>query len=356
MISCKLLLIYFYSVYYVRALTSITTPNKIQTSKDTNLSKVQPTLSKRSTALDVIKELNNCNRLAKYVNKQKSVAVVTGGSSGIGLCTVEAISLTGMKVVLCARDVDSAQKAIEKFTQKNNIRIQKLDLTDLSNIETACKDIINIEGEIDVLINNAGVMAIPKREETKQGFEMQLGTNHIGHHMFTRLLLPIMNEDGGRVVTVASTAHQGGNIDKNDLNYNKGRMYTPWGAYSQSKLANILFAKGLQSRLKKSEKDILSISLHPGVINTPLWRNIPKPVQFVSSIIADKTIEQGAATNVFACLMESKDQFEGGEYLSDCSVVMPSKKAKDEDGKLSDWLWSETDRMIVDKGFVLPDF
>jgi len=296
--------------------------------------------------------MGNHNCLAPYVN-ENSVGVVTGGSSGIGLCTVEALSLTGMRVVLCARDVEAAEKAIEKFTQKGNIRIQKLDLSDLNNIKDACEDIIATEGQLDLLINNAGVMAIPKREETKEGFEMQLGVNHIGHFMFNRLLLSYVNE-GGRVVTVASTAHEGGDIDKDDINYSEARKYTPWGAYSQSKLANILFAKSLQDKVSNAGKDIISLSLHPGVIKTPLWRNTPKVVQVISGLIADKTSEQGAATNVYASIMNS-ETFKGGEYLADCKITNPTKKAEDEDGKLRDWLWTKTENMITEKGFVLPD-
>lgn len=328
------------------------TPSNAQV-EGTHIRKRQPVLNKKSTALEVLKELNNSNCLASYVKNEKAVVVITGGSSGIGLRTVEALSLTGMQIVLCARNVEAAQKAIDEFTQKGNIRIQKLDLTDLSNIEIACKEIVDTEGQVDLLINNAGVMAIPKREETKQGFEMQLGTNHVGHYMFSRLLLPNMNK-GGRIVTVASTAHKGGEIDKSDINYSTSRKYSPWGAYSQSKLANILFAKSLQDRLKNTEKDILSLSLHPGVIKTSLWKNTPKIVQLISRVIADKTPEQGAATNVYASLMES-DAFEGGEYLADCNVAVPTKKAKDEDRELRNWLWTETEKMIVDKGFVLPD-
>jgi len=311
-----------------------------------------PKLSKKSTALDVLKELNNYNCLAPYVN-ENSVAVITGGSGGIGLCTVEALSLTGMRVVLCARDVEAAEKVINDLTQKDNIRIQKLDLSDLNNIKEACEEIISTEGSIDVLLNNAGVMAIPNREETKEGFEMQLGVNHIGHFMFSRLLLPHINK-GGRVVTVASTAHEGGDIDKGDINYSEGRQYTPWGAYSQSKLANILFAKGLQDKVSNTKKDIISLSLHPGVIKTSLWRNTPKAVQLISGVIADKTSEQGAATNVYASLIRS-ETFNGGEYLADCKIKNPNKKGEDEDGNLRDWLWTETEKLIAEKGFILPD-
>jgi len=259
-----------------------------------------------------------------------------------------------MKVVLCARDVDAAEAALEKMpAARNNVRIQKLDLADLASVESAAREISQTEGEIDALLNNAGVMATPNRSETAQGFELQFGTNHVGHHMLTRLLLPYVRE-GGRVVTVASEAHRTGRLDFDDLNFSIDRKYSPWGAYGQSKLANVLFAKGLNDRLKKSGSDIVSVSLHPGVIKTPLWRNTPSVVQFLSGIINDKTIEQGAATNVYCCMMDPL-AFEGGEYIMDCKVGTPSNDGEDVAKKRRNELWDSTERMIINAGFVLPE-
>ena len=119
----------------------------------------------------------------------------------------------------------------------------QVDLADLDSIKEACEQIARTEGRVSLLLNNAGVMATPQLT-TKQGFELQVGTNHLGHHALTRLLLPIMDDDG-RVVTVASTAHTMGQVDTTDLFFKEGRKYSPWGAYGQSKAANILFAKGL---------------------------------------------------------------------------------------------------------------
>lgn len=329
-------------------------------------------LGKQSTALDVLTYLNKNSLLANYVThnndkKRQPVVVVTGGSSGIGLPTVETLSLAGMKVVLCARNVTSAQMVIENEIPKSlqaNIRIQEMDLSDMASIEAAVMDIVkeecsgsDIDGDIDVLLNNAGVMAPPKRLSTVQGLELQFGTNHVGHHMLTRLLLPYMRNDG-RIVTVASTAHAFGSLDFANLNYDvdakSQRLYTSWGAYGQSKLANVLFAKSLDDKLKETGSNIKSVSLHPGVIGTNLWRYSPswtKP--FLSSIVADKNAQQGAATNVFCCLVESS-KFNGGEYLMDCEIAQPNSQGKDESGNLRKQLWDATELLITNNGYTLP--
>ena len=322
------------------------------------------TLTKKSTSLDVLKTLNKTNRLAPYINLNLNdnlpVAVVTGGSSGIGIPSIETLALANMKVVLCARNIEAAQETVQSLpsTLQKNIRIQEIDLSDMSSIQAATEEIIQKEKQIDVLLNNAGVMAPSKRESTVQDLELQFGTNHVGHHMFTRLLLPVFN-DNGRIVTVASSAHSFGQLDFRNLNYENDketRNYSAWGAYGQSKLANILFAKGLSDKLKQEGSGIKAVSLHPGVIGTNLWRYMPKWSQpLVGAIIADKNVEQGAATNVYCCLVDG-EEFEGGEYLSDCHVVEPSNQyGKDEIGTLRGKLWKATEGIIKEKGFHLPD-
>lgn len=304
-------------------------------------------LGKKSTALDVLGELNRSNKLAGYV-KEGSTAVVTGGNSGIGAVTVSTLALTGMNVVLCARDEASAQKALENVPEwcRKNVSIQQLDLADFDSIQQASKDIIKKYQKINVLCNNAGVMAIPKRELTKNGIEMQVGINHVGHFMFTRLLLPNIS-DNGRIVNVASTAHE---LAKDDRDWNSETSYSAWGTYGKSKLCNILFAKGLQDKLVESGRNgITSVSLHPGVIKTNLWRNTPSLLQFATNLFADKTVEQGAATNVYCSLV---DTVEGGAYYKDCGVATPSKVAQGTD--IREDLWTYTENLITQKGYELP--
>jgi WW domain-containing oxidoreductase len=326
-------------------------------------------LDKKSTALDVLRYLNQNNKLASYIHlddddhgendggKQRPVAVVTGGSSGIGIPSIEALTLANMNVVLCARNVQAAKEAMEKnlpASLQKKVRIQPLDLSDMNSIQAAAEEIKRTERNIHVLLNNAGVMAPPKRERTVQGLELQFGTNHVGHHMLTRLILPNM-VDSGRIVTVASTAHAFGQLNFDDLNYETAeRGYSPWGAYGQSKLANVLFAKGLSDKLKAEGSRIKSVSLHPGVIGTNLWRYTPKWTRpFLNAFLTDKNAEQGAATNVYGCLVDGSE-FEGGEYLVDCQISEPNQNGKDESGSLRQKLWNATEGMIEKNGFQLP--
>ncbi len=304
-------------------------------------------LGKKSTALDVLGELNRNNMLASYV-KEGSTAVVTGGNSGIGAVTVSTLALAGMNVVLCARNEESAQKVLEQVPEwcRDKVSIQKLDLGDFDSIQQASKDIVRKFGKISVLCNNAGVMAIPNRQVTENGIEQQVGINHVGHFMLTRLLLPSMDPNG-RIVNVASTAHE---FAKDDRDWDSKQSYSAWGTYGKSKLANILFAKGLQDRLNKSEQNgITSVSLHPGVIKTNLWRNTPSLLQFATNLFADKTVDQGAATNVYCSLV---DEVEGGAYYKDCAVAMPSTVAQGTDIRQDLWEWTE--KVIENKGYELP--
>lgn len=330
-------------------------------------------LNKKSTALDVLRYLNQNKKLASYIHLEASpeekrpVAVVTGGSSGIGIPSVETLALANMDVVLCARNVAAAQEAITRYlpvSLRSKVRVQHLDLADMKSIQAAAEEIIQTEKKVDVLLNNAGVMAPPKRESTVQGLELQFGTNHVGHHMLTRLLLPCMNENG-RIVTVASTAHSFGQLNFDNLNYETSagaatknrfveRKYSPWGAYGQSKLANVLFAKGLSDKLKEEGSRIKSVSLHPGVIGTNLWRYTPKWTRpLLNALLTDKTVEQGAATNVYCCLVDG-NELEGGEYLVDCKISEPNEFGRDASGTLRQKLWDATEQIIESNGFSMP--
>lgn len=327
-------------------------------------------LGKKSTAQEVLETLRRTNRLAPCVpasadgddgdGTRRGVAVITGANSGIGAASVETLARAGMRVVLCARDADAAAAVVAHLPAqcRPRCRVQALDLSDLGSVRAAAEEIGAALGDgerIDVLLNNAGVMATPERRATEQGFELQFGVNHVGHHMLTRLLLGKMSDEG-RIVTVASTAHNRGEVDFSDLNFQGGaRKYTPWGAYGQSKLANILFAKGLSDRLEGEGSRIKSVSLHPGVIITNLWRHTPKWTRpIVNLLFADKTVEQGAATNVYCALVEAA-AFEGGEYCTDCGVAEPNASGQDADRVLRTQLWTATERLIKEAGYTLPE-
>lgn len=315
-------------------------------------------LGAKSRAADVVSLYRKLG-MPPYITRG-GTAIVTGGNSGIGLESVKQLLSAGCgRVVLCARSVEAGEAALAslKDVDTSKARVQRLDLADLESIRDACAEIAEKDGTISLLLNNAGVMATPARL-TKQGFELQLGTNHIGHHAFTRLLLPHMEPDG-RVVTVASTAHTMGNVDVDDLMFTGGRKYSPWGAYGQSKGANILFAKGLADQLIAAGSSIKSVSLHPGVIRTELWRhgrtNLLGKIStwLLHKLIINKDIEQGASTSLYAALAPA-DTISHGAYLDNCAESEPNTQCSDVDGRLRRALWDETERLIAASGVQLP--
>ena len=305
-------------------------------------------LSATSTASDVVARYRPS--LPSYVARG-GVAVVTGGNSGIGAESARALLDVGCFVVLACRDAAAGERALaEMGAAAGRARVQKLDLADLDSVSAACREIAQKEGRVSLLLNNAGVMATPQ-QKTKQGFELQIGTNHLGHFALTRLLLPLI-EDDGRVVTVASTAHTMGSVDSADLNFAE-RKYTPWGAYGQSKAANILFAKGLADLLEEAGSNVLSVSLHPGVIGTPLWRhNNWLLTKLFLRFITNKDVPQGASTSLYACLAEG---IPAGSYLSDCAVATPNEACEDRDGALRKALWAQSEKLVTEAGLALPE-
>ena len=201
-------------------------------------------------------------------------ALVTGASSGLGLVTAAQLARHGADVLVAVRDRVKGASALAHIESaaggSGSARLLDLDLADLASVRAAAAEVS--ASPLHLLVNNAGVMAIPRRE-TADGFEMQLGTNHLGHMALTLLLLPALAAGGGartpsRVVTVSSGAHRMGRIDLDDLMGE--RSYSPWKAYGQSKLANLLFAFELQHRLDTSGLPVGSYAAHPGYAATNL--------------------------------------------------------------------------------------
>src|SRR5690349_13205674 len=192
-------------------------------------------------------------------------AVVTGASSGVGLETAKALTARGARVIIAVRDEAKGHAAAATMHGPGTTEVRPLDLASLDSVRAFAKA---WGGDpIDLLINNAGVM-IPPLTRTKDGFELQFGTNHLGHFALTNLLLPHITGTG-RVVTVSSGAHRFGKIDFDDLNW-EHRKYRRWPAYSQSKLANLLFTRELQRRLTEAGASILSMAAQPGYAATNL--------------------------------------------------------------------------------------
>lgn len=296
----------------------------------------------RTTALDVANQLGGESARGK-------VAVVTGGSSGIGVETVRALCHIGCHVILCARNGTAASEVAEGMNASEmpgTVTVQELDLADLRSVKTAADSILAKHDKIHFLILNAGVMACPL-SRTVQGFELQFGTNHVGHFYFSRLLVPAVRAAGekgneSRIVSVSSLAHKMGSIRLDDLNY-ETRWYNSWKAYGDSKLCNVLFARQLATTLQ--DENVLVYSLHPGSIVTNLQRHswYVIPIQKIF-FFTTKSVEQGAATSIYACLA---DDIPSGSYLADCHVAQTS--AAGEDMTMAEKLWNMTEALVQEK-------
>ncbi|HEX4019317.1 MAG TPA: oxidoreductase [Frankiaceae bacterium] len=201
-------------------------------------------------------------------------AVVTGANSGLGYQTSRQLAGQGARVIMACRDAERGQQALERLRSEvpdAKVELRSLDLADLSSVKTFAD---GLEGPVHLLINNAGVMALPARV-TADDFEMQFGTNHLGHFALTGRLLPALKAaPGARVVTVSSEMHRIGRINFDDLQSLK--RYQKWPAYGQSKLANLLFTAELSRRAARAGLDLRSLSAHPGYATTNLQTTGPK--------------------------------------------------------------------------------
>ncbi len=208
-------------------------------------------------------------------SQQGRLAIVTGANSGIGYQTSRYLARAGAAVLLACRNAEKGEAARAKIAADYpaaNVQVRVLDVADLDSVRRFATEFLNDDKPLDLLINNAGVMALPERRTTPQGFEMQFGTNHLGHFALTGMLLPaLLRQAGSRVVTVASIAHKGGKLNFDDLNAE--RSYDPRGAYQQSKLANVVFGLEFDRRLRARAAGTQSIVAHPGVAVTNIISN-----------------------------------------------------------------------------------
>jgi len=253
--------------------------------------------------------------------------VVTGANSGIGFEASRALAAKHATVVLACRSREKGQAALDAIRGRTpnaneaKLVLERLDLSDLGSVRAFAAKVLKDHARIDVLINNAGIMAIP-RLTTKDGFETQIGTNHLGHFALTGLLLGRLVESApARVVTVSSMAHTMGKfgaLDENDLRLQTG--YTKWGAYGRSKLANLLFAYELQRRLEGSFPAVLSVACHPGYAATNLQAVGPQMTNSVFGkafmSIGNAVLAQSAASGALPTLYAATDpDVRGGDYI-----------------------------------------
>lgn len=214
-------------------------------------------------------------KVEDMTSQKGKIAIVTGSNTGIGYQMALALAEKGAMVVLACRNLEKGEKARSDIIESSPgalITVEELDLANLESIEAFGQRLVKSHGHVDILINNAGVM-IPPQSTTADGFELQIGTNHFGHFALTSHLMPLLSAaKHPRIITLSSIAHWSGRIDLNDIN-GKTKKYDKWAMYSQSKLANLLFALELDRRLKAAGSHIESFGSHPGYSNTDLQRH-----------------------------------------------------------------------------------
>jgi NAD(P)-dependent dehydrogenase (short-subunit alcohol dehydrogenase family) len=281
--------------------------------------------------------------------------IVTGANSGLGLVTARELARHGAAVVLACRNVDKGAQAareIEASSPGAQVELAPLDLGELASVESFATSFSSShDGGLDLLINNAGVMAPPRRQ-TADGFELQLGTNLLGHFALTgRLIGAMEGRPDARVVTLSSNAHKMGRINFEDLQGE--RRYTRWGAYGQSKLADLMFALELDRRLRASGSTVKSVAAHPGYAATNLQSaaapTIDRLVMQFTNLIMAQSADMGALPSLYAATFPG---LEGGSYVGPDGVgefrghphlVSPSRGARDEQAAAR--LWSAAEEL-----------
>jgi len=260
---------------------------------------------------------------AEGINVEGKVALVTGGSSGLGQETARVLAEHGAHVILTARNVpkgEAVAEGIRASTGNKRVEVEELELGSLQDIRAFADRFLARHPTLHILVNNAGVMACPQ-SRTKDGLELQFGSNHVGHFLMTCLLAPALRRGApSRVVSVSSRGHHMSPVVFEDIQF-EHRPYDKWRAYGQSKTANVLFAVGLERRL--GTRGVHANALHPGGIMTELGRHMqPEDFEFIRTRSAGmkfKSVEAGAATSVFTATAPELEG-RGGLYLEDCHV------------------------------------
>eukprot|EP00118_Oscarella_pearsei_P001201 m.6851 g.6851 ORF g.6851 m.6851 type:complete len:322 (+) comp17024_c0_seq1:24-989(+) len=274
--------------------------------------------------------------------------IVTGANTGIGKETAVDLVIRGARVIVACRSKPKGEAAVQEIkarTMRDHVVFRQLDLADLQSTRNFAKKILEEEPKIHILINNAGVMMCPY-SKTKDGFETQIGVNHLGHFILTNLLLDrIKASQPSRIINVSSIGYMMGKINFDDLMSKKS--YSDMAAYNQSKLANILFTSELARRLEGT--GVTSYSLHPGLVSTELQRHVRGwPILgyitgfFFSYVLyfAMKSPSEGAQTSIYCAVDEAAGK-SSGKYYADCAEVQLSAHAKDEGTAKKLWEVSE---------------
>jgi NAD(P)-dependent dehydrogenase (short-subunit alcohol dehydrogenase family) len=280
--------------------------------------------------------------------ENKTVAI-TGANTGIGLQTAKVLAKQGAKIIALCRNPGkgyAALKAIEEYSGRDDVELIQLDLSDLSSVRKAASEIESKVKKLDVLINNAGLI-MPKRQLSKDGYEMTFAVNHLGHFLLTDLLLPLVKKaEQGRIINVSSGAHWGAKIDFDDLMAEK--KYTAFKAYGQSKLANILFTRELAKRL---EAEGISVNaLHPGFVRSDFAKDREKKsnTSLILKMLSPLAIpvEKGALTSIYLASDPEAGKI-SGEYFAKEAVAKSSGPSKDM--AAASKLWDLSEELVGNK-------
>lgn len=285
--------------------------------------------------------------------------LVTGVSAGLGVETARALKAHGATVVGTARDLDKARRALGA-AGVGEIALVEADLASLANVRAAADKLVAKGETLDVIVGNAGVMACPEGR-TADGFETQFGTNHLGHFVFINRIAPLLNNPG-RVVMLSSAGHRISDVDLDDPNFEK-TPYNPWQSYGRAKTANVLYAVGLDKRLKA--RGVRATAVHPGGIQTELGRHLtPELIEQMMSrrpatgagAMRFKSVPQGAATSVWCAAVARPEDF-GARFCEDCHVadindaegMTGGVKSYAVDAARADALWAKSEAMVSER-------
>lgn len=288
--------------------------------------------------------------VADIPDQSGRTVIVTGANSGLGYDTAAALADKGAQVVLAVRNVDKGKEAVDRIKKTSPdavVTVAELDLSSLNSVRRAADELRTAHPRVDLLINNAGVMYVPTRETTEDGFEMQFGTNHLGHFALTGLLLDnLLSVEGSRVVTVSSVGHRIlARIRFEDPHFETG--YNRVRAYGQSKLANLMFTYELQRRLALKGAPTIAAAAHPGFSDTELMRYIPVFVPDIAWKVFTQPADKGALPTLRAA---TDPDVQGGQYYGPDGIgevkghpklVASSAQSHDQDIQRRLWTMSE---------------
>jgi NAD(P)-dependent dehydrogenase (short-subunit alcohol dehydrogenase family) len=293
------------------------------------------------------------------IDLSRKLALVTGGSSGLGAETARALASKGAQVVITARNMakgEEVAKGIRATTGNKDVEVMELELGSFASIRAFAENFLAKHDALDILVNNAGVMACPFAK-TEDGFEMQFGVNHLGHFLLTGLLTPaLVKAAPSRIVVLSSRGHRASPVIFEDTNYEQ-RPYNKWASYGQSKTANVLHAVELERRL--GQRGVHTYAVHPGAIQTELSRHLDQADwDMMQSRAAEgelklKTVAAGAATSVYAATAPELEG-RGGLYLYDCQIaevnddesVLDCVRSYAVDPDAAKRLWSVSEEMV----------